>query len=208
MQETAPSDSAPSSHRPHRDVSVATLDELEPGNYFPLLLGSETLRQNALDGLAASWSMRRPFYIRQNGILSVLCGRARDVREAWMDSARFTVEVPRREGYEILDMFGGLESVLQMDGDRHTRIRKLMNPSFSREGMEALKADADRIITEKLDRIERIGPQFDAMADFADDLVTRVMLEASFKLTPEHCAVFVAMQREMGCSPSAPMAQI
>src|SRR5690606_32238601 len=74
--------------------------------------------------------------------------------------------------------------------------------SFSREGMEALKADADRIITEKLDRIERIGPQFDAMADFADDLVTRVMLEASFKLTPEHCAVFVTMQREMGKLPS------
>jgi len=186
---------------PPRDVSVATLDELEPGNYFPLSLGSETLRQNALDGLVASWGVRRPFYIRQNGILSVMCGRARDVREVWLDSARFTVEVPRREGYEILDMFGGLESVLQMDGARHNRIRKLMNPSFTRAGMEALKADADRIIAEKLDRIARIGPAFDAMKDFAEDLVTRVMLEASFKLTPDHCAIFVTMQQEMNKLP-------
>lgn len=183
---------------PPRDMSVATLDELEPGNYFPLLLGSEALRQNALEGLVASWGMRRPFYMRQNGILSVMCGRERDVREVWLDSARFTVEVPRREGYELLDMFGGLESVLQMDGARHNRIRKLMNPSFTRAGMDALKADADRIIAEKLERIERIGPQFDAMTDFAEDLVTRVMLEASFKLTPEHVAVFTTMQREMG----------
>lgn len=185
-----------------KDVSVVSLDQLEPGNYFPLWLGSETLRQHALDGLVASWGMRRPFYIRQNGILSVMCGRAKDVREVYMDSERFSVEVPKRGGYELFDMFGGLESVLQMDGARHNRVRRLMNPSFTPVGMELLKTDIHRIIDEKLDRIEEIGPAFDAMGDFAEDLVSRVMLEASFKLTREHCDVFLAMQREMGKLPS------
>jgi cytochrome P450 len=198
MQSNTMSETISSQPTPSVDMSVATLDDLDPGNYFPLLLGSEALRQNALEGLVASWGNRRPFYIRQNGILSVMCGRARDVREVWLDAARFTVEVPRREGYELLDMFGGLESVLQMDGIRHNRIRKLMNPSFTNAGLNALKADAARIIAEKLDRIARIGPKFDAVSDFAEDLVTRVMLEASFKLTPEHCAIFVTMQCEMG----------
>jgi cytochrome P450 len=198
MQNSTTAEPVLANQTPSIDMSVATLDELDPGNYFPLLLGSEVLRQNALEGLVASWGNRRPFYIRQNGILSVMCGRARDVREVWLDAARFTVEVPEREGYELLDMFGGLESVLQMDGVRHNRIRKLMNPSFTNAGLNALKADAALIIAEKLDRIARIGPKFDAVSDFAEDLVTRVMLEASFKLTPEHCAVFVTMQREMG----------
>jgi len=184
------------------DMSVAPLEALEPGNYFPLWLGSDTLRQNALDGLVASWGMRRPFYLRQNGILSLMCGRERDVREVYMDPERFTVEPPKRPGYELFDMFGGLESVLQMDGARHNRVRRLMNPSFNQASMELLKADSLRIIQEKLDRIEEIGPEFDAMTDYAEDLVSRVMLEASFRLSPEHCAAFVTMQREMGKLPS------
>src|SRR3546814_3902013 len=67
------------------DVSVASLEELEPGNYFPLPVGSDALRQIALLGVAASWATRRPFYIRQNGILSVMCGRMKDAREVYMD---------------------------------------------------------------------------------------------------------------------------
>lgn len=187
---------------PEGDASVASIDELEPGNYFPLWLGSETLRQNALDGWVASWAMRRPFYIRQNGILSVMCGRHADVRTVWMDSERFSVEVPKRQGYELFDMFGGLESVLQMDGERHSRVRRLMNPSFTAAGMELLKADIHRIIEEKLDRIAEIGPEFDAMSDFAEDLIPRLMLEASFQLKPEHCKVFADMLAEMGKLPS------
>lgn len=183
-------------------MSVAGLEDLEPGNYIPLWLGSDTRRQNALDGLVAGWGMRRPFYIRQNGILSVMCGRERDVREVYMYPERFTVEPPKRPGYELFDMFGGLESVLQMDGPRHNRVRRLMNPSFNQASRELLKADSLRIIQEKLDRIEKIGPEFDAMTDYAEDLVSRVMLEASFRLSPEHCAAFVTMQREMGKLPS------
>lgn len=179
------------------DFSVATLDELEPGNFFPLSLGSEELRQNGLYGTVASWGSRRPLYIRQNGVLSVICGRLRDVREVYMNADRFTVIAPRRPGYEVFDMFGGLESVLQMDGPRHTRVRRLMNPSFTPAAIEVMKADVHRIISEKLDRIEANGPRFDAMTDLAEDLVQRVILEASFRLLPEHCRAFAAMQAEM-----------
>src|SRR3546814_11009856 len=71
-------------------------------------------------------------------------------------------------------MFGELESVLQMDGERHHRVRRLMNPSFSAASMEVLKADIQRILGEKLDQIETNGPEFDAMTDFSQDLVERV----------------------------------
>ena len=184
------------------DVSVARLEDLEPGNFFPLWLGSETLRQNALDGLVASWGSRRPFYIRQNGILSLMCGRARDIREVYLDPERFSVVPPKRPGYEMFDMFGGLESVLQMDGPRHSRVRRLMNPSFTPESLRNMAADIDRIVDEKLDRIEANGPQFDAVGDFAADLVQRIMLEGSFRLTSAHCDAFSMMLAEMGKLPS------
>jgi cytochrome P450 len=184
-----------------QDVSVATLDELEPGNYFPLSLGSEELRQNGLLGTVASWGMRRPFYIRQNGILSVLCGRMNDVREVYLDSERFSVIAPKRPGYELFDMFGGLESVLQMDGARHTRVRRLMNPSFIPAAVDLLKADIRRIVDEKLEHLAAIGPAFDGMSDFCEDLMQRIMLEASFQLSQDQCAVFAKMQEEMGKLP-------
>ena len=183
-------------------ISVASLQSLEPGNFFPLSLGSDVLRQNALYGLVASWGARRPFYIRQNGILSVLCGRLADVREVYLDAERFTVVAPKRPGYELFDMFGGLESVLQMDGARHNRVRRLMNPSFTPAAVTVAKADIERIVAEKLDRIARIGPAFDAVGDFADDLIQRVMLEASFRLSPAQRATFVTMQDEMGKLPA------
>ncbi len=189
-------------HVPIRDCSVASLDELEPGNYFPMWLGDEQLRQTALNGVVASWGMRRPFYIRQNGILSVMCGRGRDIREVYTDAERFTVVAPKREGYELFDMFGGLESVLQMDGARHNRVRKLMNPSFTPQAIDAQQADVVRIIDEQLDKIAESGPEFDAMVDFADKLIPRIMLEGSFKLSPAHIAVFGQMQDEMNKLPS------
>lgn len=184
------------------DISVVALEDLEPGNFFPLSLGSDELRQNALYGMVASWGVRRPFYIRQNGIVSVMCGRHADVREVYMDADRFTVVAPKRPGYELFDMFGGLESVLQMDGARHNRVRRLMNPSFVPAAVEVLKSDIDRIVDEKLDRIAQNGPGFDAVRDFAEDLIQRVMLEASFRLSPAQMAVFVTMQDEMGKLPT------
>jgi cytochrome P450 len=179
------------------EVSVARVEELDAGNFFPLSLGSEELRQSGLYGTVASWGARRPFYIRQNGVLSVLCGRLADVREVYMDWERFTVVPPRRPGYELFDMFGGLENVLQMDGEKHTRVRRLMNPAFLGPAIDRLKGDIHRIIEEKLDRIAAIGPAFDAVADYADDLILRVILEASFRLSPQHIAAFKAMQAEM-----------
>jgi cytochrome P450 len=184
------------------DVSVATLNELEPGNYFPLSLGSEELRGNALLGIVASWGMRRPFYIRQNGILSVVCGRLNDVRTVYMDAERFSVIAPKRPGYELFDMFGGLESVLQMDGARHTRVRRLMNPSFMPAAIDLLKTDIRRIIAEKLDYIASIGPCFDGISDFCDDLMHRIMLEASFQLSRDQQAAFARMYEEMAKLPS------
>src|SRR3546814_926321 len=145
--------------RPPRSTRT---DTLFPYTTLFRSVGSDALRQIALLGVAASWATRRPFYIRQNGILSVMCGRMKDAREVYMDPERFTVVRPQRRGYEVFDMFGELESVLQMDGERHHRVRRLMNPSFSAASMEVLKVDIQRILGEKLDQIETNGPEFDA----------------------------------------------
>jgi cytochrome P450 len=179
------------------DFSVAALDELEPGNYFPLAVGSEDLRKVATFGIVQSWGMRRPFYIRQNGILSVMCGRAKDVRDVFQDARRFTVIAPKRPGYHVFDMFGGMESVLQMDGARHERVRKLMNPSFVPASVEAMRADVEAIIAERLDRIAEKAPAFDGMADFCQGLVERVLLQASFKFSDEQRDVFLRMLEQM-----------
>src|SRR3546814_18717615 len=72
-----------------------------------------------------------------------------------------------------------------------------MNPSFSAASMEVLKVDIQRILGEKLDQIETNGPEFDAMTDFSQDLVERVMPEASFKLSREQREIFMRMTHQM-----------
>src|SRR3546814_10462028 len=107
-----------------------------------------------------------------------------------MYPARFVMKAPPLPGYESFDIFGGLESVLQMDGDRHGRVRRSMNPAFSPTSLPAIRPAVEHIVKERLDAIEAAGPEFEAMQDLCDHLIVRSLLDATFELDATQQAAF------------------
>jgi len=172
-------------------------DVLSAKPFFPLDLTDDGLRQVALRDYVPGWATSAPFYVRRNGIAGVLCTRAADVRSVYMDTDRFVMKSPGLPGYEVFDVFGGLESVLQMDGDRHSRVRRLMNPAFSPVGLTNIRPAMQKIVTESLDAIAARAPAFDAMADFCNTLIMRTLLDATFNLTREQQAAFERMHNSI-----------
>jgi len=166
---------------------------LEGQPFFGHDLTDDDFRQVALRETVPGWAVRPPIYVRRNGIAGVLCTRAADVREVFMDPERFAMHRPSLPGYDVFDVFGGLESVLQMDGERHSRVRRLMNPAFSPKGLKALRPAIAAIIAERIDAIADAGPEFDAMADFCNVLIMRALLDATFALSREQQAAFERM---------------
>ena len=170
---------------------LASIEAAIPADaYFEHDLSSETFRQTALATYVRPWARRDPFYVRRMGLPAVLCTRFHHVREVLMDADRFVMKAPAIPGYEVFDIFGGLESVLQMDGERHARVRRLMNPAFSPVGLQKMLPTLERIVEERLDVIEAGGPVFDAMSDFCDHLIMRALLDATFQLSEEHQQAF------------------
>lgn len=169
------------------------LARIDPARFVDVDLVDENFRQNALPDLLADWATRAPFYALRNRLPVMVCTRLRDVKEIYNHPDRFTVEIPPWPGYRVFDIFGGLENVLQMDGERHGRIRRLMTPAFTPQAVMRLEADIDRIIAGQIDQVASRGARFDAMDDFARPIVMAVLLDAALKLKPDQQAVFARM---------------
>ena len=178
------------------------LAELDQSHVIDIDLGDEQVRQDALK-LMPQWAARPPFYCVRRGLPVVVCGRYNDAREVYLDGERFSVVAPKAPGYEIFDLFGGVEAVIQMEGERHGRVRRLMMPRFSPAAMNALKDDIQRIVNDKLDAIAAKAPAFDVMADLSADLITRVMLDATLKLTPAQQQAFSRVHDSFALAPWA-----
>lgn len=177
--------------------SAIDVKDLDPRYFKPIELLSETLRQSAFDGTVAEWAKSPPFYAYRSGLAVTVCARSADLKAVYGDPERFTVVAPPIEAYKVFDLFGGLESVLQMDGERHARIRRLMSPAFSPQAVQKLSAAIQGIIDEKIARIIDGNGEFDAMADFANDIIVRVLLDASFRLSPEQQQAFMTMNESI-----------
>ncbi len=188
-----------------------SIDALDKANFIDIAMESEEVRQNAMNGMLAEWAVRKPFYAWRNGLPVTVCGRARDVREVYSHPEIFTVVAPPYPAYKVFDIFGGLESVLQMDGERHARVRRLMAPAFMPSGVQQLEGAVDNIINEKIEKIAAMGAEFDVMEHFSRDIIVRVLLEATFKMTPEQQDVFSRMHNSMGMAtefePDKPLPQ-
>lgn len=169
--------------------------KLAGSDFFPTDLAEEGFRQNAVDCYAMKWATQKPFYARRHGIPALVCTRAADVREVMLDPQGFVMKAPDLPGYEKFDIFGGLESVLQMDGERHARVRRLMNPAFSPAALPKIRPAIERIVSERLDAIAAMGPSFDAMRDLCDHLIVGSLLDATFSLEPEQRAAFERVHR-------------
>lgn len=183
-------------------ASLARIEAaIPPDAYFEHDLSSEDFRQIALRDYVRPWARREPFYVRRMGIAAVLCTRFNDVREVLMDADRFVMKSPPLPGYEVFDVFGGLESILQMDGERHARVRRLMNPAFSPVGLTRIRPSIERIVHERLDAIEAAGPTFDAMSDFCDHLIMRALLDATFRLSEAQQQAFERVHQAITLAP-------
>ncbi|MDB5533210.1 MAG: cytochrome, partial [Hyphomicrobiales bacterium] len=135
-----------------------------------------------------------PFYVFNNGPPQVIVGRYADVQEMFRDAIRFSSEVPLGKGYEQFDRFIGTKPITQMEGEAHARLRRLMMPAFSGRRVEQIEERIRQIIGGMLDEIERSGPAFDAMGQYAARLIVGVLLTAMLNLDDSQKQALMAYQ--------------
>jgi cytochrome P450 len=169
---------------------TATLAELDRSNTWAIDVGSAEFKANALRYLS-EWANRPPMYVLNSAPVQVIVGRYADVQEVFTDSKRFSSEVPRGRGYEQFNKFIGGEFLTQMDGERHARLRRLLMGAFSRKRLAQLEDRLSSIIEGILDDIERNGPEFDAMSQYAARLVVGALLTAMMNLDPDQRRVLL-----------------
>jgi cytochrome P450 len=169
---------------------LSSLTDLDASNVVDLDLGSTEFKQNARR-LMAEWARRPPFYVLSSGPPQVVCGRYAHVHEVFADTERFSSEMPKGPGFEQFDKFMGVQFITQMDGERHTRIRRLLMPAFSSR-LAQLEAHITEIIDGMLDKIERGGDDFDGMEDYGAQLVVGALLNAMVNLDERQKEIFLA----------------
>ena len=69
-----------------------------------------------------------------------------------------------------------VDSIMENEGSKHTRLRTLVSKAFNRSQIERLAPRIDAIIVELLDQCEE-KKEFDLLADFAEPLPVRVIAE-------------------------------
>jgi len=174
-------------------VSMQTVDvsQLEPEKILDIDIAGEEVRQNRHTYLV-EWAKHPPFYVVQGPIVQVVCSRYKDVEAVYMDRERFTTEPPPGTSF---DKFAGVQTLPQMDGQHHTRIRRLMNPSFLPVAVERLEPAITQAVDGLLDRIELHDGEFDAMSDFAKYLMRITLLDVMLGLDEDAQRVFGDLER-------------
>jgi cytochrome P450 len=175
-------------------TTVAELQARDPGNFVEITLGSAEMLAD-VQATLAQWATRRPFYVADDGIPLVICGRYADVRDVMLDDELFPSGLPHKRGFEKFDKFLGVQTMAQLDGEVHLRLRRLINPAFSPKAMLRLEAGIEAAVDVMLDGIEARGPAFDGMADYAGLLLDGALLTVMLRLTPEQKSIFLEMHR-------------
>lgn len=137
-------------------------------------LFSEEVRQNWVD-YSRQWSRSEPFFVMDRDVPHFVCGRYDDVRRIFHARHAFTVEVPKRRGYERYDPDKGVQAITHVDGEAHDRLRRLLQTTFSQARVEALQAGVTQVVDDVLDGVEEKG-EFDAVADLSAQLMPRIVL--------------------------------
>lgn len=171
------------------DPLIASLD---PAKLVNIDLGSEDLRRNFI-GELAEWAKHPPFYAVHAGAVQVVCARYVDVMQIFQDRERFTTEVPSLPGYRRLNKYMDVEVLTVTDGERHDRIRTLMNPAFSPPRIATLRDEIVALVERLLDGIERRGGVFDAQNELAQHVMPTILLDIMFRLDEGQKASFRRM---------------
>ena len=170
---------------------MAVEAELDRSKVIDIDLGSSEFKQNAWKHLA-KWARSDPFYVPSEAGIEVICGRYADAQEVFMDTERFSSELPKTRGFEKFDKYMGIQVLAQTDGAAHDRIRKLLMPAFSLTSLSRLEGRITEIVDEMLSEIERKpGNGFDAMNDYGAKIIVGALLDAMLRLNQEQKAVFL-----------------
>ena len=169
---------------------MTMLADLDRANTWEIDVGGAEFKANAVHYLS-EWARRPPLYVVNTAPTQVIVGRYADVQEVFTDPQRFSSELPRGRGYEQFDKFIGGQFLTQMDGERHARLRRLLMGAFSRKRLAQLEDRLSAIIESFLDDIERQGPAFDAVPQYAARLVVGALLTAMMNLDPDQQQVLL-----------------
>ena len=103
--------------------------------------------------------------------------RWQDVVDVHKDWRTFSSELGGTEIEEMApDAIAARRTMLETDPPRHTRLRQLVNPAFSKQTMQRYSAGANRLIDRLLDGVVGAGP-FDAVAGLARELPIRMLVD-------------------------------
>ena len=103
--------------------------------------------------------------------------RWQDVVDVHKDWRTFSSELGGTEIEEMApDAIVARRTMLETDPPRHTRLRQLVNPAFSKQTMERYAAGAEGLVDGLLDDVVGAGP-FDAVAGLARELPIRMLVE-------------------------------
>ncbi len=172
---------------------MSSVAELDQTNVVDVDLGSAEFKANA-HRLMSDWATRRPFYVvgKGPGPVQVVVGRYADVHKVFSDTDTFRSEMPRGPGWEQYNKIMDAQFVTQMDAEQHARVRRLLMPAFSSRRIEQFQTSITGIVEGMLDKIEKNGPEFDAMKDLGAHLVVDALLTAMVAMDERRKAIFVA----------------
>jgi len=165
--------------------------ELDRSKIIDIDVGSSAFKQNAWTHLA-QWAQSPPFYVPSDNGVEVICARYADAQEVFLDTDRFSSELPKEKGFEKFDKYMGIQVLAQTDGAAHNRIRKLLMPAFSARNLAGLEGRITDLVDGMLDDIERKGDAFDGMADYGSKIIVGALLDAMLNLNDEQKEVFLA----------------
>ncbi len=172
---------------------MTSIAELDHTNSTEMNLGDAVFKANARQ-ILSDWATRPPFYVFNNGPPQVIVGRYADVYEVFQDAERFASQMPREPGFEQFDKFMGGEVITQLDGERHSRLRRLLMPAFAPTRIAQLETHISQIIDGMLDDIENGGREFDGVTNYAARLVVGALLTAMLDLNADQTRILMAFQ--------------
>ena len=172
------------------------ISQIDPASVLDIDIFSDDTRQRWRE-FAVDWATRPPFYVVNYGIPQVVLGRYDDVRGAFTSPDTIT-STPPPDTSERFDAFMGLPHVAVMNGPPHDRVRRILQPTFSSAGIERYGEFIEAHVHGLLDEIEARGDEFDAVADFSERLIPRIMLGTMFGLDEDRQAVLIRMNAELG----------
>jgi cytochrome P450 len=117
------------------------------------------------------------------GVDMWLVTRFSDVRQMLADTRRFSSAItPDRLGIggercaeELARATAG--DLPALDPPQHTRLRRMLNPSFTMHRIRRLEPWIERVVREHLDAMEQAGPPVDLVPAFATPVPTQVICE-------------------------------